>query len=53
MQPLVNYVQVIGTDYYDQEYEKWTEGVRDNLWRFEVWMEESIRLTDILMGYNS
>lgn len=52
MQPLVNYVQVIGTDYYDQEYEKWTEGVRDNLWRFEVWMEESIRLTDILMGYN-
>ena len=52
MQPLVNYVQVIGTDYYDQEYEKWTEGVRDNLWRFEVWMEESIRLTDILMDYN-
>lgn len=54
MQPLVQYVQAIGVDYYEQEYEKWeAEGVRDNLWRFEVWMEESINRTDALMGYNS
>lgn len=52
MQPLVNYVKVIGIDYYDMEYEKWTDGSRDNLWRFESWMEESIRRTDILMDYN-
>lgn len=53
MQPLVNYVKVIGIDYYDMEYEKWTDGARDNLWRFESWMEESIKRTDVLMGYNS
>ena len=53
MQPLVNYVKVIGIDYYDMEYEKWTDGARDNLWRFESWMEESIKRTDGLMGYNS
>ena len=54
MQPLYNYVKVIGIDYYDKEYEKWEGyGVRDNLWRFESWMAESIRLTDILMDYNS
>ena len=51
MHPLVNYVKVIGIDYYDLEYEKWTDGARDNLWRFSAWMEESIRLTDILMGF--
>lgn len=51
MQPLVNYVKVIGIDYYDMEYEKWTDGARDNLWRFESWMEESIKRTDALMGY--
>jgi hypothetical protein len=27
-------------------------GIRDNLWRFEVWMEESIEKTDALMDYN-
>lgn len=53
MQPLVNYVKVIGIDYYDMEFEKWTDGARDNLWRFESWMEESIKRTDALMGYNS
>ena len=52
MQPLVNYVKVIGIDYYDMEFEKWPEGERDNLWRFESWMEESIKRTDVLMGYN-
>ena len=52
MQPLVNYIKVIGIDYYDMEYEKWTDGARDNLWRFESWMEESIKSTDALMGYN-
>ena len=53
MQPLYNYVKVIGIDYYDKEYEKWEGyGVRDNLWRFESWMEESIRRTDALMDYN-
>ena len=51
MQPLVNYVKVIGIDYYDMEYEKWTGGARDNLWRFESWMEESIKRTDALMDY--
>ena len=51
MQPLVNYVKVIGIDYYDMEFEKWTDGARDNLWRFESWMEESIKRTDALMGY--
>jgi hypothetical protein len=53
MQPLVNYVKVIGIDYYDMEFEKWTDGERDNLWRFEAWMEESIKRTDALMSYNS
>ena len=52
MQPLVNYVKVIGIDYYDMEFEKWTDGERDNLWRFEAWMEESIKRTDVLMDYN-
>lgn len=52
MQPLVNYVKVIGIDYYNMEFEKWTDGARDNLWRFESWMEESIRRTDVLMDYN-
>lgn len=51
MKPLVNYVKVIGIEFYDQEYKKWTDGARDNLWRFESWMKESIRLTDILMEY--
>lgn len=53
MHPLVNYVKTIGLDYYDMEFERWTSGGRDNLWRFEVWMEESIKKTDALMGYNS
>ena len=53
MQPLMNYVRVIGLDFYEQEFEKWTDGARDNLWRFESWMEESIKRTDALMGYNS
>lgn len=53
MQPLANYVRVIGIDYYEQEFEKWEDGGRDNLWRFESWMEESIKRTDALMGYNS
>lgn len=53
MHPLVNYVKNIGLDYYDMEFEKWTSGGRDNLWRFESWMEESIKRTDALMGYNS
>ena len=53
MHPLVNYVKIIGLDYYDMEFEKWTRGGRDNLWRFESWMEESIKRTDALMGYNS
>lgn len=51
MSPLIKYVQNVGVDYYEQEYEKWTDGGRDNLWRFEVWMEESIRRTDVLMNY--
>lgn len=53
MQPLVNYIKIIGIDNYDLEFERWTDGARDNLWRFESWMKESIRLTDILMDYNS
>ena len=52
MTPLAQYVKSVGFENYEKEFEKWTEGVRDNLWRFEVWMEESIRLTDILMDYN-
>lgn len=51
MQPLAHYVRVIGIDYYDMEYEKWPDGSRDNLWRFEAWMEECIKRTDTLMGY--
>lgn len=53
MLPLVNYVKVIGIDFYDMEFDKWSDGERDNLWRFETWMEESIKKTDSLMGYNS
>ena len=51
MQPLANYVRVIGIDYYEQEFEKWSDGERDNLWRFESWMEESIKRTDRLMEF--
>ena len=51
MESLVRYVQVIGEDYYKQEFSKWPDGARDNLWRFEVWMDESIASTDKLMGY--
>ena len=53
LKPLYNYVRVIGADYYEQEYAKWSFGNADNLWRFEEWVEEAIRLTDILMDYNS
>lgn len=53
MQPLVNYVKIIGKDNYELEYDKWADGARDNLWRFQVWMEESIKRTDALMSYNS
>ena len=52
VKPLSDNVKTIGVDFYDLEFEKWTMGVRDNLWRFEVWMEESIRNTDALMEYN-
>ena len=53
LKPLYNYVRVIGADYYEQEYAKWPFGNADNLWRFEEWVAEAIRLTDILMDYNS
>ena len=53
LKPLYNYVRVIGADYYEQEYAKWPFGNADNLWRFEEWVAEAIRLTDILMEYNS
>ena len=49
--PLANYVRVIGVDYYDLEYAKWTNGGRDNLWRFYAWMEESIKRTDALLEF--
>jgi hypothetical protein len=52
LNPLYNYVRVIGADYYEQEYAKWPFGNADNLWRFEEWVAEAIRLTDILMDYN-
>ena len=52
LKPLYNYVRIIGADYYEQEYAKWPFGNADNLWRFEEWVAEAIRLTDILMDYN-
>lgn len=52
LKPLYNYVRIIGADYYEQEYAKWSFGNADNLWRFEEWVAEAIRLTDILMDYN-
>ena len=51
MQPLVHYVKVVGTENFDKEFKKWTTGARDNLWRFEAWMKESLRLTDKLMEF--
>lgn len=53
LKPLYDYVRVIGADYYEQEYAKWPFGNADNLWRFEEWVAEAIRLTDLLMEYNS
>ena len=52
LKPLYKYVQVIGADYYKQEYAKWSFGKDDNIWRFEAWAEESIHLTDELMGFD-
>ena len=51
MKPLAYYVKSIGVDFYKKEYEKWTDGARDNLWRFESWLKESIRVTDELMEF--
>ena len=52
LNPLYNYVRVIGADYYEQEYAKWPFGNADNLWRFEEWVSKAIKQTDILMDYN-
>lgn len=53
MKPLVHYVQTIGNEYYELEDERWTDGEKDNLWRFETWIEESIKLQDAWLGYTS
>ena len=53
MKPLVHYVQTIGNEYYELEDERWPNGVKDNLWRFETWIEESIKLQDAWLGYTS
>ena len=53
LKTLYDYIRVIGNDNYKQEYAKWNIGNLDNLWRFESWVEESIKRTDALMDYNS
>ena len=53
MEMFTKYIQVVGEDYFEQEFTKWSaEGARDNLWRFETWLKEAIANQDKVMGYN-
>lgn len=45
------YSTIIGEELYDKEYAKW--GNRDNLWRYKIWLDASIKSLDTLFGYKS
>lgn len=53
MSRLSHYIRVIGIDMYEKEYERWDSqgGVRDNIWRFQKWLESQIATIDVVFGW--
>lgn len=45
------YSTIVGEELYDKEYAKW--GNRNNLWRYKIWLDASIKSLDTLFGYKS
>ncbi len=53
MRRLSHYIRVIGIDIYEKEYESWDSqgGVRDNIWRFQKWIESQIATIDSVFNW--